>query len=228
MRRRYCTTPVVCILTILVLTVCISAVPSQGLAWGYLEGEIYYFSKVNHKVEAGVPSTIEFHYVLYAPAFPAIEDPITNVSAIPQVIFQERLLNGTLVDSQSGPVQLVAVPIGNWSLLTEMYRNLFEHENTTLGIINTPQEWGYVDPILDSETLSTTATLIYSKSDGVLNRFEQVYEYGDQDRYLSITIERTNAPLENPILLPALLLLTTGIVAVVLIIIARKKSGRDT
>ncbi|MHA2230790.1 MAG: hypothetical protein ACXADL_13060 [Candidatus Thorarchaeota archaeon] len=211
------------IISILVVTPNVSALTSQGLSWGYLEEESYTFIRSGFLEQNGASYTTLRQYVLFGPSHPTIEDPMTSESSIPRVSFQEELPNETFVESLFGPREIVAVPVGNWPLLAEVFANHLNTTNSTLQMIETSHEWGYVNLIQDDEISTRTVTLKYSKIDGVLNLFEEVNDYHIIDRYVSNIIDRLDAPTEEPNLLPVLLLLTAIFTVMIVIAIMRMK-----
>ncbi len=189
--------PTVLILVLLSVLLLQAGLPaqSQGLQWGFQHGDRYDFrfetwpSTINN--ETG--HTQEQVYGI-APTPPAIPDPVGGEGGeLPRVLFQLYFSNGTSIEYPSFGID--AVPIGNWTLLTDIAAAsslnastnvALNGANLTFSISDTPVSWG-LNQTLSYGDIATVARMyiwmsVYSKTDGVLlNGSFQSWEsfYGD-------------------------------------------------
>ncbi|MFW9958998.1 MAG: hypothetical protein ACFFCT_13085 [Candidatus Odinarchaeota archaeon] len=170
---------------------------SQGLYWGFEEGDVFYF-RIEYRDE-----NESWDYSLYAtaPELEAIPDPLT--SYIPRINLQHS--TQTLHSSS-------AVPIGNWSLLSATIGN-------TIGrhiLHETETKWGYEYNRTGAHY--GTDIFIYSKEDGVL--LNHTFEgYSLSMRWIIWSMIRVEAPVLQMVLLGISFVAIPGI----LIIIWKKK-----
>jgi len=215
----------------LVLTMAIpqvSAVHSQNLEWGFEEGQRYDFQEsFQFNGDEDSISVLE-RYVMVAPALPVLEDPITN---IPRANFEVFWPNNTPASGNELAGRGLAVPTGNWSLLTHIYemhgfflQNESEFENYSVAIIDTDQEWGFHYVMDDNEFSSNTIRITYSKQDGILLQMLLETEHtssGDISTYTLIRLEGY-PEIVNIILTGGAL----ALVLIVLLIITRKRTPK--
>lgn len=165
---------------------------SQGLQWGIREGDRYDFqldsATVNHS-GAGEQNQVTYYVLALSP--PPIPDPLTiQQGTIPVAQFQAYFSNGTIMQ---GNVLDLAVPIGNWSLLTavlvEGFRNALPDEDLRVSFSESSTSWGYnstwsrigfappeANPVIRRE-------IQYSKADGVLLYASTGYTFGNGTYY---------------------------------------------
>ncbi|MFW9848117.1 MAG: hypothetical protein ACFFF4_03200 [Candidatus Thorarchaeota archaeon] len=178
MNRKYLLVVIATFLFILLDVRCVSAVHSQGLYWGYQEGEEFFFiDSITVTDDEESTTTVEY-YKLVDTELSELEDPITNESYAPSARFDVYRNDGTYHEEDFLLGSRVAVPIGNWSLLTEVYEyNLFikdpPDENVTVSydFIESADKWGYYWIRVDSFYGMISRDEVkwtYSKQDGVL------------------------------------------------------------
>ena len=168
---------------------------SQGLHWGFQEGDVFYF---NYSWGSSSSST-EYSYSATALEQPEITDPlVAGVNSFPRPKFQLSR-NVTF-----GPF---AVPIGNWSLLSAIAggRDVFETDTT----------WGFGIIGADYGDYKETQLWIFSKNDGVQvnSTYVVTYDNGYQEKAITLRVD----PLLAPLLFTAV-----GISVIVLIVIWKK------
>ncbi len=170
---------------------------SQGLHWGFQEGDVFYF---NYSWETSLRSN-EYSYSATALEQPEITDPlVAGVNWFPRSKFQLSR-NVTF-----GPG---AVPIGNWSLLSAIARgggnDVFETDTT----------WGFGTVGADYGDYKETQLRIFSKNDGVQvnSTYVVTYDNGYQEKAITLRVD----PLLAPLLFTAV-----GISVIVLIVIWKK------
>lgn len=160
----------------------VSAVHSQGLHWGYEEGQEFYFNEkwLFYHGDEGEPTIQESNYLLIDPEHYPIEDPVTNDSYPPRTHFDVHWINGSPAGDEYILVgRNVAVPIGNWSLLSKVYDAYFskvlstENHTYSFQLVETGSEWGYTSVrtsylIIRTRYWVDTTCYTYSKQDGVL------------------------------------------------------------
>ena len=201
----------------------VSATHSQGLHWGYEEGQGFTF--IERRLFEGDESIIEIenYFLLVGPEHPSIEDPLTNERLPPFSRFDVYWANDSSLDEENWQVGLrLAVPIGNWSLLSKVTEARFNREEisengTYSGLIfETNDEWGYNTTRISDIPSSTCFT--YSKHDGVLLELLWVYSRP----WNNVTSEYTLTRLPMEPRLQAILTsgLALGIVIVVIAIVA--------
>lgn len=165
---------------------------SQSLHWGVQEGDRYDFQLDSGTVNysgAGEQNQVTYYVLALSP--PQIPDPLTiEQGTIPVAQFQAYFNNGTIMQ---GNILDIAVPIGNWSLLTavlaEGFRNTLPDEDIRVNFSESSTLWGYnstwsriglappeASPVIRRE-------IRYSKADGVLLYASTGYTYGNGTYY---------------------------------------------
>lgn len=202
----------------------VSAAQSQGLRWGYEEGQQYYFAVKNWSIND--TETQQMELMLTKGNYPSIPDPVTNDSYLPWTNFQVYFTNGSLVaGGQFSWGVGVAVPIGNWSLLSKIFENYYTNtsmsgDGTSFRIVEDSETWGYVfsHPVTGLPDTNWTYHESYSKRDGVLvSDLEYFYNLGVGSMTLSFTRLPMSPELQS-ILTAGVAL---GVVVTVIVVYAR-------
>ena len=208
-----------------------SAAHSQILAWGYDEGQAFYFNEQHISNGEEVTST---NYLLKGSEYSTIKDPLTTEDRLPMAAFDVFWPNGSLVTSFTQRVGInLAVPIGNWSLLStvleanlkELHSN--ENESYTYQLTDTTDAWGYslVHTTYAFGSNSAVASqYTYSKNDGVLQ--DWVWEYTEAWSNTSfkyvlsrlLTLPETQAILTTS--------LAIGILVIVLVAVTKRRKRK--
>jgi len=143
---------------------------TNGLQWGFNDGMRFDFiletSQVNG--EGGDVEDLEFYAV--APSLPPISNDSDSLIRIPFARFDIYLKNGT----QFGSTRL-AVPIGNWTLLSSIALQQPTLRNESIEIIDTQNEWGFLLEDLNPPDYRYWYKIKFSKIDGVLTEESQVF-----------------------------------------------------
>ena len=157
----------------------VSATHSQGLHWGYEEGQEFYFIEKHHfESDEGIIE-LENYFLLVDSEHQSIEDPLTNDSFTPFSRFDVYWANDSSLDEDNWQVGLrLSVPIGNWSLLSKVLeasfnrREVSENYTYSFQIFETIEEWGYnttrYNELWSGVYSSSRTRFTYSKPDGVL------------------------------------------------------------
>ena len=199
----------------------ISGTHSQGLHWGYEEGQDFFFIEKWHYESEVETIEQENYFLLVDPEHHSIEDPLSNDSIAPFSRFDVYWANDSSLDEDNWQVGLhLAVPIGNWSLLSKVLEANFnrqevsENETYSFQIFETIDKWGYNTTTMISN-LSSIIRFTYSKHDGVL--LESLWDYS-----LSWNNTTSNYTLTRLLVDPKLqTILTTGIaLGIVIMVIA--------
>ncbi len=218
---KYVVTVVVGTLLLALLVTGTSAAQSQGLHWGFERGKQYYFTQSVQKLGETEPSQTNFKFICNT--YPSIQDPLTDNSSLPYASFHTYFANGSPAESAIyWPA--IAVPVGNWSLLSEVLRshnaNAMLPPNTTqsLRIVENNEQWGYIwDLSFLSPQTNSSLQCSYSRQDGVLIQFSIDSCVNNQTAYLTLTRRPMDPELQS-ILTTALAL---GIVVIAIIVYAR-------
>ncbi|MFW9927746.1 MAG: hypothetical protein ACFFDM_13435 [Candidatus Thorarchaeota archaeon] len=201
----------------------VSATHSQNLHWGYEEGQGFTFIYRRHFENDEVIIENENYFLLVGPEHPSIEDPLTNDSYTPFSRFDVYWANDSSLDEENWQVGLhLAVPIGNWSLLSKVLeasfnrRNVSEYDTYSFQIIDTINEWGYNTTSTRSTSDGSSTRFTYSKLDGVLLELVD-YSWSWSNSTIRSTLSRL--PM-NPRLQAILTTgLALGIVIVVIVLV---------
>ncbi len=153
----------------------VSAAQSQGLRWGFEKGEQYYFTQSVQNLGEAEPSQTDLMFI--CDDYPLIQDPLTDYSSLPWASFQTYFTNGSPTDTAIGELR-IAVPIGNWSLLSEMFarhsanNTLPQNATPSFRIVEDNEQWGYIwEWSLSSPQTNFSVQYSYSTRDGVLTQF---------------------------------------------------------
>lgn len=116
----------------------------------------------------------EYLYSL-APEFQEIPDYLQINDSIPSAIFTLRYSGGESYESRN-----LAVPIGNWTIYSEIIYYHAMEQNITLHLIDTETEWGYNGSTIHYGDFTFSIIQVYSKIDGVIvesTHLDQVSDY---------------------------------------------------
>ncbi len=154
----------------------VAAATSEGLEWGVaLNDEFTFQFTLNEEGETAIDEGVNVTVDL-SPG--AIDDPLTNWSNLGFVNIDLVYTNGTSMGFEALTLlglALVgngfAVPIGNFSLLTELFTNsILWTENHT--IINDGTYWGAsISGVDDDDDVTMQVSAQYLKTDGFLARY---------------------------------------------------------
>ncbi|MFW9932386.1 MAG: hypothetical protein ACFFDR_06990 [Candidatus Thorarchaeota archaeon] len=135
----------------------------QGLHWGYSEGARYDFKIEEYTdLNGSITKHSEYLYSI-SPEYSNIPDYVGVDDSIPRISFGLFYENGTTAGERN-----LAVPVGNWSVYTEIIQKYALDENRSVEIIDIDTEWGYNATIIDYEYFTFSVLIIYSKSDGII------------------------------------------------------------
>jgi len=176
----------------------VAAATSQGLEWGVaLDDQFTY--QMNFTDE-GVETLDEGVNVTILTAPPTIDDPLTNWTYIGHSDLNMTFYNGTslglygiLLLGFMAVGSYFAVPIGNFSLLSELaMAESFWNENVSL--IDNALYWGITWTAMD-EDVEETITGEYLKADGFLSRYILQATNTTSSDVSSVTLIRDNLPV---------------------------------
>ena len=207
----------------------VSAIHSQGLHWGYEEGQGFtFFENQYYETEEEIFGW-QNYFLLLDPEHQSIEDPLTNDSFTPFSRFDVYWANDSSLDEANYPVGLhVAVPIGNWSLLSKVLEASFKREEVSENdtylyqIFETNDEWGYNTTTSyewwSGAYYSSSTRFTYSKHDGVL--LESLWEVSRSWNNNTSEYTLTRLPMEPRLQAILTTGLALGIVIVVIVLVA--------
>ncbi len=158
----------VLILPILLCPTAVSAVNTQGLAWGLEVGD-----RIDYTVTANVegvtttsPTQSVSECYVVVTSLPELPNIVISIPSLLPQNFNQSLANGTEYN-----FLWTAVPVGNWTLLTELVlQSIPRSFNVTM--IDTQAEWG-MESTQDYGSTIMFQTLRMSKSDGAMNYLKQ-------------------------------------------------------
>ena len=177
---------------------------SQGLVWGVEEGqEIQYTLHMRMNMETTYTTTtmdVTEGLVFTIITLPDIPTVVDERWELPYAYGEMTYTNGTDVGYLGMPISLsnLIMPIGNWALIDEIYKDSMETPPAeyTISWINDFSSWGLAQSVTDypTEGSSTSASMIFSKSDGVLSSLSFsviVEDVGSTE----MTLSRVGGPL---------------------------------
>jgi len=153
-----------------------AAATSQNLSWGVAENDQFNFTFDAANPDEGL-SLHEGMYMLVTDAPPTIPNVVTDWTQVPTVDLDMKWTNGTSI----GLYVLIflgiipfgahfAVPIGNWTLMTEVVQTSGSWNDSTTFTTNSAY-WG-MSLTYSSSGLRYTVAVSYLKSDGFLAKYE--------------------------------------------------------
>lgn len=147
-----------------------SAASNQGLTWGIAEGQTFTFS-VDATVEMSIltfttSTQTAYKIIMEIGNPPEIPADIDSLLELPEVDVTFKFENGTTVAELVPLSFLFVVPIGNWTLIDELYKDIY---GLVPGItwIDDASYYGY-SMAIDEIGMSYDYTLRYLKTDGFL------------------------------------------------------------
>ncbi|MFW9932001.1 MAG: hypothetical protein ACFFDR_05025 [Candidatus Thorarchaeota archaeon] len=200
-----------------------SAANTQGLSWGISVGERidYTLNTYSEGMESELFDNITVDCYVTIESLPEIPTIVTAIPILLPQYYNQSFSNGT---EYSFP--WIAVPIGNWTLISELLVPAISSV-TNITIIDTPSDWGYeID--YESRSSNMTEILLISKSDGALNhiKLEVAAFVGMQYYRVEITRKGWFAPLDTLQTISIIITLASvGIIVVFGIMIIRNRSA---
>lgn len=169
-----------------------AAANSQGLSWGVSIGDEFMFNVVyESNIDYSTPYNEDV--VITITNLPTLPDTISSTGGF-YVFYDTEFVNGTdTIVSIMGPI---AYPVGNWGvfsgILAEAIADAGEgtmYESFEGSVIDSLSIWGYTLSYSYSDS-SMTATIHYSKADGVLNYLQAHTEYTSSNEFVTYSITR--------------------------------------
>ncbi|MFW9975314.1 MAG: hypothetical protein ACFFDQ_08625 [Candidatus Thorarchaeota archaeon] len=171
----------------LTLTICIGNIEGltyHGFYWGIEIDDRFYYHMALYYPNSS--NNLDLDYYVIVDELPNIDENITNIPSIwESAAYEENnfcsfyLMNDTSIRSQTVSDDLrlnlhwSAYPVGNWSLINDLFlmptnSSLFEVQT-----FDTAAEWGYtLTSIGELFGRNVTSTLTYSKENGAMNLYE--------------------------------------------------------
>ncbi len=158
----------VLLLPILLCPTAVAAANTQGLVWGISVGDRidYIVTSTMQAVTAASPTQSVSECYIVVTSLPELPDVVASVPLLQMANFNQSFSNGTRYY-----FPWTAVPIGNWTLLTELLQQSVP-DSVNATIIDTMTEWG-VESTQDYGSGTNTQVLRMSKSDGAINYLKQ-------------------------------------------------------
>jgi hypothetical protein len=188
----------------------------------------------NHNLHWGFEVGDQFHYSISGQQYITITDYYVEIDEVPTLpedihysmdlsyhllIYSVYYENGTEFEYNYLTLYWIALPIGNWSFVQEL---IGENPYSETTIINTATEWGMTSSS-EFGGMTQTATIKFSKADGVLNLYSIVVE-PDEGETQSTIITRKGLGGIGSVSLPALLIGGgSGIIIVVFVVLIYKE-----
>ena len=200
-----------------------SATNTQNLSWGLSPGDrIDYTLSVDAEESAAV-SWDNGVYNLYCIVNELKEIP-TTVTSIMDITLSQSYVTFYFTNGTTFPTSLIwlAVPIGNWTLLTSLLTSTAPTSGQ-ITYIDSATEWGY-DYIADYGNVVQTTIFRVLKEDGALNRYEVRSDDDNPAEDAVVIISRPgllNLPIDSSLLLP--IAIGIGVILIVLVIVVMKK-----
>ena len=196
------------------------AANNQGLVWGVEEGqEIQYNLHISMIMETTFFTTTidETEQIMYTiQSLPDIPTEVTAMGGFPFPTGTLTYANGSTIGSLpiTLPLAMLIIPVGNWTLIDELYKESAESSLTGVTWINDASYWGFQYSMETGypEEMSMSATIKFSKADGVLALVSTSADMGEMGS-TEMSLTRVGGPLDT-----TTLLIIGGGAAVVLII----------
>ncbi len=200
-----------------------SAANSQNLSWGFAVGNRFDYTLTVEANENATPVYRPGTYELYFVVEVLREIPETVTSIYDTLMSQsgtsQYFSNGTELPY---PVEWIAYPIGNWTLMRELLEIVAEpYEDVTF--IDTATEWGHEWTQVAGPS-SVTYTVRLSKGDGALTFYNRVYEYDTIAYNSRVELVRKGGDIlpVNDLILP-IAVVAVGIIVVLAVIFLKKR-----
>jgi hypothetical protein len=212
------------LLLVLLCPSAVSAANTQGLAWGLSVGDRIDYtvaSTMEGAIAASTTQSVSDCYVVVT-SLPEIPYVVTSVPFLQMWRdFNQSFANGT---RYSFP--WIAVPVGNWTLLTGlMQRSIPDYINVTT--IDTIAEWG-IDTTQDDGSITTYQALRVSKGDGAMNYFKVEMQTTSPSTHHLMEVSRKGWLVPLSMLQLAsigITLASLGVIIVFGVLIVRKRSS---
>ena len=204
---------IVLILSILLigmmLTPAVTAQTSQNLEWEVEIGDQTFFKFYYWDLD-GLPTFNENMYVNITGPMGTIPDPLADYYDIPDTLADAKWVNGTDMGMMIGILMYIwkiALPTGNWSLMTELVEDVTEVDimETIFPVephvnIDNWYQWGFTHNLTFPGAVNV-ADVVYLKSDGSLAAIHLLaYEEGTSTLMGDVYMERdgTAPVISNP------------------------------
>jgi hypothetical protein len=164
----------------------------HNLMWGYQDGARFDFHVILTGGSGGFPDLDEMMYIEIDPdGLPTIPAIMTDFDDLPHVGAALYWANDTVsYDPFFSHTWKLSMPIGNWSVVSEMTETLNPAANVTLDASD-PWFWGYSRDIVSGDVHHQVHT-DYLKVDGFLARHTAIFTNVTTSELIgTITIERT-------------------------------------
>lgn len=195
------------------------AINTQGLHWGVFEGqEIQYRIHVELDYESTSTTTttkITEGIIYTITQLPDIPEVVEETYQIPYPHGDLAFANGSEFYGLSMPISLLIMPVGNWSMIHQLYKESVEESEMNVTWINDFSNWGfsYTMPDYYNPDSELTMKVRFSKADGVLSYASVLYNYGEEGRMLT-TLTRLGGPIDVN-----MLLIVGGVAAAIVVIV---------
>ena len=164
----------------------------HNLMWGYQDGDRFDFRVILEGNQLGFQDLDEMMYIeIDEDGLLTIPSIMVDFDSLPHVGAELYWANGTVsYDSFFSHTWKLSMPIGNWSVVSDMTETLNPAANVTLDDPD-PWFWGYSRDIISGDVHHQVHT-DYLKVDGFLARHTAVFTNVTTSELIgSITIERT-------------------------------------
>jgi hypothetical protein len=200
-----------------------SAAQSQGLHWGFEKGKEYYFTEQVQSLGETEPFRMDL--MLIPEDYPSIQDPLANGSYPPWTSFHVYFTNGSPLVNGYVETLRVAVPVGNWSLLLDVFESYFASnplpgtKTQSFRAAENNIDWGFV--VEQSYSLSRqnwTIQYSFSRQDGVLTQCSEGSGSSDNE---TIIFALTRLPMDPQLQSILSAGVALGVVLAVIVVYAR-------
>ncbi len=201
-----------------------AAATSQNLSWGVADNDQFNFTMDAVSVEEDL-GLHEGMYILVTDTPPTIPNVITDWTQVPEIDYSMKWTNGTDLGMYGllflGLLVLVgehfAVPMGNWTLMTEVVQTYILWNDTTTFTTNSAY-WG-MSLTYASGGQRLTLAASYLKSDGFLAKYTMKTTYvSNSTEILNLSAIRTGLPNDLIVMLQDNILLVGIGVGVIVIL----------
>lgn len=214
---------------LLTITICIvspvTAATSQGLEWNLDESDRFQYQL---RVEIGDNVTVDDEFTIEITDCPTIPQTVDDWREIPSLGLDMRWINGssmteyneTILDDIAYVGGRVGVPLGNWTLLAELFSAWYAEIPVALDqltVIDGHYYWG-----VDTRSVGQLYRILYLKEDGFLAEFEVHFYISSFSAGLTVT--RDALPSDIQVLfMDNLVYIAIAAVAVVIVVVAWKR-----
>jgi hypothetical protein len=153
--------------TILMIAPAVTAANTQGLKWGVNQGaKLEYSIHIEDNTGDGYSLTEDFYVRI--DFLPELSPSVTEVGDA--LLTGERNVSFFLMNDTptEGIAEWSLLPVGNWSLIAEIFEPILDGFDRSLQYIDTSSEWGFSYSESGS-SITTEVTTTWSKTDGAVN-----------------------------------------------------------